>query len=78
MTRNRKRKTERGQADGALMRRAVEEVINGKSVRGVAENLNLNRTTLGRYVNKVKSGVLKVEDDMSPRYNSRQVIVSSL
>ena len=54
MVRNNKPKTDRGKADGCLMKRAVEEVENGRSVRQVARDIHIDRITLSRYVKKYR------------------------
>ena len=72
MVRNRVAKTDRGKADGALMRRAVDEVQNGQPIREVARVLHVNRTTLGRYVKKLRAEEVGPNDDLTPKFNTRQ------
>ena len=73
MVRNYKPKTERRKVDGALMKRAVEEVTDGKSVREVSRLLNVDRITLSRYVKKSHEGKVQDTKDFVPKYNTRQV-----
>ena len=72
MVRHYKRKTERASIDGSLMSKAAEEVLKGRSVRSVASDLGVNRTTLARYVKQIQAGEIGL-DKLIPRYNSRQV-----
>lgn len=55
------------------MKRAVEEVKNGRSVREVARALQINRTTLSRYVKKSLALQNGSSDDFLPHFNTRQV-----
>ncbi|GBN22123.1 hypothetical protein AVEN_206133-1, partial [Araneus ventricosus] len=48
MVRNYKPKTDRRKVDGSLMERAVEEVMNGRSVRQTSKDLAIDRRTLSR------------------------------
>ena len=73
MVRNYKPKTDRGKADGNLMKRAVEEVTEGKSIREVSRTLDIDRTTLSRYVKKFQAGQVEKTTDYTPKYNTRQV-----
>lgn len=73
MVRTYKRKTNRSKADGGLMKRAVEEVVKGRSVRQVARDLQIDRITLSRYVFKFHAGQTGNTSDFAPNYNSRQV-----
>ena len=68
-----KPKTNRGKADGGLMKRAVEEVMKGLSFQQVARDLNINKITLSRYVKTPKAGLANYEDEFTPNFNARQV-----
>ena len=68
-----KPKTDRGQADVGLMKRAVEEVENGRSVRQVARDLHIDRITLSRYVKKYQAGQAASNDEFVPCFSHRQV-----
>ena len=59
MVRYYKRKTQKGQHDGTLMLKAVCAVRNGLFIRAVARDLNMNRTTIGRYVKRIEGKDLK-------------------
>lgn len=74
MVRNYKPKTDRAKADGSLMKRAVEEVLeNGRSVRQVARDLQIDRITLSRYIKKYQAGLATSNEDFAPNFNHRQV-----
>ncbi|GBM98065.1 hypothetical protein AVEN_121492-1 [Araneus ventricosus] len=51
MVRNYKPKSICGKVDGSLMKRAVEEVMKGRSVRQTSKHLAIDRITLSRVVN---------------------------
>lgn len=55
------------------MKRAVQEVITGKSIREVSCALKINRTTLSRYYKKFTKGQAEEAKDYIPKYNTRQV-----
>ncbi|GBM27581.1 hypothetical protein AVEN_97094-1 [Araneus ventricosus] len=48
MVRNYKPKSICGKVDGSLMKRAVEEVMKGRSVRQTSQHLAIDRRTLSR------------------------------
>ena len=75
MVRCYKRKTQKGQHDGTLMLKAVRAVRNGLSIRAVAKDLSLNRTTVGRYVKKTSIKELKTLTgaDLKSKMNHRQI-----
>ena len=73
MTRNHKPKTDRGKADGGLMKRSVEKVENGRSFRQVAWDLHIDRITLSRYVKKCQAGQATSNDEFVPSFSHRQV-----
>ena len=75
MVRYYKRKTQKGQHDGTLMLKAVRAVRNGLSIRAVAKDLSLNRTTVGRYVKKTSIKELKALTgaDLKSKMNHRQI-----
>uniref|UniRef100_UPI00358F367E uncharacterized protein n=1 Tax=Myxine glutinosa TaxID=7769 RepID=UPI00358F367E len=73
MVRHYKPKTDRGKADGSLMRRAVQEVEKGFSIRQVALDLKIDRITLSRYVKKCQSGQASSNDELVPHFNTRQI-----
>ncbi|CAH1955137.1 unnamed protein product [Acanthoscelides obtectus] len=50
-----KRKTDRANISKDLIKQAASEVINGTSIRKAAKNNKIDRTTLSRYVNKLKA-----------------------
>ncbi|KAK3885036.1 hypothetical protein Pcinc_010691 [Petrolisthes cinctipes] len=77
MVRNYKPKTDRGRVDGNLMKRAVEEVTKGKSVREVSRAMNVDRITLSRYVKKFQEGQAETTKDYTPKYNTRQVFTEA-
>ena len=70
---NYKPKTSRAKADSGLMKRAVDEVEKGHSIRQVARDLNIDRITLSRYVKKFRAGLAATNDDFKPCFNHRQV-----
>ncbi|GBL90531.1 hypothetical protein AVEN_179450-1 [Araneus ventricosus] len=73
MVRSYKPKSVRGKVDGSLMKRAVEEVMKGCSVRQTSKHLAIDRITLSRYVKKYQSGKAKDDNDFSPRFKTRMV-----
>ncbi|GBM94751.1 hypothetical protein AVEN_66045-1 [Araneus ventricosus] len=77
MIRNYKPKTDRdrGKVDGSLMKRAVEEVMKGRSVRQTSKDLAIDRITLSRYVKKYQSGKAKDDNNLSPRFNTIMVFL---
>lgn len=66
-----KRKTERANISREVIKRAVDEVINGSSIRKAAKDRKIDRTTLSRYVNKFKAN--PVSDVIKQYTNPRQV-----
>ena len=80
MVRYYKRKTQKGQHDGTLMLKAVRAVSNGMSIRTVARDLGLNRTTIGRYVKRMKGKELKTRTaaDFKSKMNHRQSFTSEI
>ena len=75
MVRHYKPKAQKGRHDGTLMQRAVEDVRNGKSLRSVARDLKLNRTTLGRYVKRMEG--IALEAITSEHSQHRQIFTSA-
>src|SRR5688572_27251178 len=75
MARNRKRKTERNIVPDSVMREAVELVQSGQSIRKVAKQKTIKKSTLFRYVTKVKRSVVDLSQ-YAPKYNSRQIFSS--
>ena len=73
MVRNYKPKTDRGKADGGMMKRAVEEVENGCSVRQFVQDLHTGRITLSRYVKKYQAGQAPSNYEFIPCFSHRQV-----
>lgn len=70
-----------GLTDPVLMRTAILRVINENcSVRGLAAELNINRTTLQRYVNKYKAAPEDERDTLSykPNYSVNKVLATEL
>ena len=67
MVRNYKPKTDRGKTDGSLMKRAVQEVSGGRSIREVSRALNIDRTTLSRYYKKFSEGQAEETKDFIPK-----------
>lgn len=66
-----KRKTERANISKELIKQAVDEVFKGTSIRKAAKDNKIDRTTLSRYVNKLKANP---ESDVFKEYtNARQV-----
>lgn len=53
--RNYKRKSGRANVSKDLIKHAAEEVISGKSIRKAAKDNKIDRTTLSRYVSKLKT-----------------------
>ena len=72
MVRNRKPQTSCGQADGEQMKAAVMQVRNGRSIREVAIEYEINRTTLSRYLRRAEN-VSVEEVDFTPQYSTRKV-----
>ena len=75
IVRHYKPKTKKGLYDGTLMQRAVEDVRNGKSLRSVARDLKLNRTTLGRYVRRMDG--MDLEDITGEDCRYRRIFTSA-
>jgi len=50
--RNYKRKTTRGSTPGDVLQRAAVEIKNGRAIRSVATEFNIDRMTLKRYITK--------------------------
>ncbi|GBN71066.1 hypothetical protein AVEN_90521-1 [Araneus ventricosus] len=73
MVRNYKPKSVCGKVDGSLMKRAVEEVMKGHSVRQTSKHLAIDHITLSWYVKKYQSGKAKDDNDFSPHFNTRMV-----
>lgn len=66
-----KRKTDRPNIRKDVIKQAVDEVTNGKSIRKAAKDNGIDRTTLSRYVNKLKTNS---DSDVFKEYtNARQV-----
>lgn len=72
MVRNYIKKTERNKTDGAIMQRAVDSVRGGSSIRKIAADYQINRTTLSRYLKKTDASPAN-DIQYKPAYNSRQV-----
>ena len=75
-----KAKTQKGQHDGTRMLKAVIEVIKGNKITHVARDLNVNRTTLGRYVKRVEGKEMEGKElrnftgeDFKSKMNHRQI-----
>lgn len=81
MVRNRKRKTEIGLTDPEKMKAAVLRVINeNRKVRSLAKEMDINRTTLQRYVNKYKAASEEERRTLSyrPNYSVNKVLACEL
>jgi hypothetical protein len=72
MGRSWKRKLTNGTFDASAMREAVEEVIGGKSVRVVAEEKVLKKSTLHRYV-LAKQKQAEGSNSYKPNYDNARM-----
>ena len=74
MARNCKRKTDRSVASRDHMKAAVLEVVNEhRSLQSVANQFDIDRRTLRRYIKKYSAADCKDDVRFVPKYNSRQI-----
>ena len=79
MVRNYKRKSGKGVFDSGIVQKAVQEVVqNEGKIRTVARDVQVDKMTLTRYVEKFRDGQINEQDILFPKLNTRQISILSL